>query len=116
MLPQIKVKKVITDSGVKIVSLEEGDLEKAKLIVVEIEDLRTIVVPYTPEPYYSYSTGWVCTTGITYTTGVIFTTGMFTDNYRISYSDGTENCDVGFTTTLTSDDYEEDIRLGPSFG
>ena len=57
----IKVKKVITNEGVKIVPLKEGDLENAIPIVVEIEDLR-----YNPNIInYIYDTGIIYTTGYT---------------------------------------------------
>lgn len=55
----IKVKKVITNEGVKIVPLEEGNLENAIPIVVEIEDLRYNIINYI------YDTGIIYTTGYT---------------------------------------------------
>lgn len=73
LLPHIRVKKVITDEGIKIIPLEKGDLEKAIPIVVEIEDKRnngligTDDLVYRPEIYTTWTTGYIMT-GYTLTT------------------------------------------------
>ena len=92
----IKVKKVITDQGTKLIALEEGDLENCIPVIVEIEDIRTIEIPLEYDPskwgYGYYTTGW-STTG---TTGYVLTYGHSAD-YEISY-------DNSYTTTLTASD------------
>lgn len=73
----VKVKKIITNEGVKIVVLEDKDIEKCIPILVEIEDLRYTVYNY---PEIMNTSGYTLT--ISDTSVCDFNTNYLCDCYE----------------------------------